>query len=174
MGIKFKYLLAGLFIIMTAFILNSCRKYEEGPFFSLRSADERLLGVYTISKCTKDGENLTSSLGNESGYSILAISNRDYNTYYSFYGINDNSRYSKELVYGDYDFDDRDILEFKQSNGYNYDSTADYNKVLEAFVKEDVKAIIKKLTIKELIFEFEYNHKIIRFECQKNMSDAEY
>jgi ABC-type antimicrobial peptide transport system permease subunit len=159
---------------MTAFLLNSCRKYEEGPFFSLRTANERLLGVYNISNCSKDGENLTNALNNEFGYTRLSIYEYDYNTRYTFLRIDYNSLYNKDLVFGNYNFDDRDIIKFRQSYDYNYDSTADYNKVLEAFVAGKVNAVIKKLTMKELIFEFEYNHKILRFECQKDMSDAEY
>jgi hypothetical protein len=40
---------------LTAIILPSCKKYEEGPLISFRSAKNRLYGDYTLTKYTIDG-----------------------------------------------------------------------------------------------------------------------
>jgi hypothetical protein len=41
--------------VLTAIILPSCKKYEEGPLISFRSAKNRLYGDYTLTKYTIDG-----------------------------------------------------------------------------------------------------------------------
>ena len=45
-----------------ALILLGCKKYEEGPALSLRSEENRLLGLKQIEKYTVDGVDSTSSI----------------------------------------------------------------------------------------------------------------
>ena len=53
-------------IIIFFFNANSCKKYDEGPWISFRSAEKRLIGEYKLTKCTIDGEDVSSYLINDS------------------------------------------------------------------------------------------------------------
>ena len=44
-----------LFLIIIAGITEGCQKYEEGPWLSLRSAEKRLYGNYTLKQYTVNG-----------------------------------------------------------------------------------------------------------------------
>jgi hypothetical protein len=47
------------FIIAIAFLGTSCSKYEDGPLISLKSKQNRLLGVWKVVEFIKDNEDLT-------------------------------------------------------------------------------------------------------------------
>jgi hypothetical protein len=57
-----------LFLIVIATIASGCKKYEEGPCISFRSAEKRLYGTYRLITYTTNGEDSLNlycdSLGN--------------------------------------------------------------------------------------------------------------
>lgn len=59
-----------LLVILFASLAEGCKKYEEGPLLSLRSAENRLHGDYTLTTYTVNGVD-SLSLYNDSLYNIL-------------------------------------------------------------------------------------------------------
>lgn len=49
---KFLYFI----LIFSLIVMNSCNKYEEGPFVSLRSAEKRIAGDYLLDKYLINGQ----------------------------------------------------------------------------------------------------------------------
>ena len=43
-------------VIITAFVLGSCGKYEEGPAFSLKSKKARVVGTWEVEKVLENGK----------------------------------------------------------------------------------------------------------------------
>ena len=66
-----------ILIVITA-ITEGCKKYEEGPCFSLRSAKKRLYGTYTLTQYTVNGVD-SLSLFNDSLLSTIKIYHEDQN-----------------------------------------------------------------------------------------------
>ncbi len=60
---KTKYLFGAL-LLSAIFIISSCKKYEEGPAFSLRTKKARLCGDWKIESITYDGVDNTSNYSN--------------------------------------------------------------------------------------------------------------
>lgn len=54
-----------MFIAVSAMILSSCGKYEEGPAFSLRTKTARITGEWQVEKVFENGNELT---GEETEY----------------------------------------------------------------------------------------------------------
>ncbi len=50
--------------------LDSCKKYEEGPAFSLRTKKARLTGDWKIASVTNDGNDITSSFNSNFEWDI--------------------------------------------------------------------------------------------------------
>ncbi|MDD3741165.1 MAG: hypothetical protein PHH30_07980 [Bacteroidales bacterium] len=45
-----------IILITCLIVMNSCNKYEEGPFISLRSVEKRIAGDYTLDKYLINGQ----------------------------------------------------------------------------------------------------------------------
>ncbi|MFH1321031.1 MAG: hypothetical protein ABII90_10310 [Bacteroidota bacterium] len=56
------------FLILISMILTSCKKYSEGPFFSFRTAEQRLLGTWEIKEFKIDGQDFMDSLSMDSAF----------------------------------------------------------------------------------------------------------
>ncbi|HNW99613.1 MAG TPA: hypothetical protein PKK00_14500 [Bacteroidales bacterium] len=69
-----------ILIVITA-ITEGCKKYEEGPCFSLRSAKKRLYGTYTLTQYTVNGVDSLNLFNDSLGLS--------FNFYYSGQSEND-------------------------------------------------------------------------------------
>jgi hypothetical protein len=82
--IKFKLSTALLFTSALLFF-NSCRKYEDGPGISFRSADERVSGDWKIEEYTIDGEDQKYWK-----FSSYLTCTDGYNIFYDEYDIVDN------------------------------------------------------------------------------------
>lgn len=65
-----KLMLLSLVLIIGAASLNSCKKYEEGPGFSLRSKTARLTGDWRAKEYTLDGESLLVNIEEIEGFSL--------------------------------------------------------------------------------------------------------
>ncbi|HNQ67430.1 MAG TPA: hypothetical protein PKN32_03560 [Bacteroidales bacterium] len=48
-----------LFFLSLLIAFNSCNKYEDGPFISLRSVEKRIVGDYTLSAYIIDGQTIS-------------------------------------------------------------------------------------------------------------------
>jgi len=48
-------------VIALAFIFSSCKKYEDGPAFSLRSKKERIANTWVIESAVRNDVNITDS-----------------------------------------------------------------------------------------------------------------
>ena len=67
-----------LILIVLAAITEGCKKYEDGPLFSLRSAQNRLYGLYDLTTYTVNGvDSFNSSI--DSSYSIFDFFYNDVN-----------------------------------------------------------------------------------------------
>ena len=154
---------AVLFVVL---LLGSCKKYDEGPWISFRSAEKRLIGEYKLTKCTIDGEDVSSYLINDSvsfemefrndvGYYFnmfisTGIYERNHNIYYIWSFKNKNTEVSvfdKEVTYDDYLCCVPPVIPF----------TDEESSMLE----------IKRLKNNELIYEINYANKNYRYEFDK-------
>jgi hypothetical protein len=52
------HILAGLVAVVT---LSGCQKYDDGPFFSLRSREERIANTWKVDKAMNGSDNVTSA-----------------------------------------------------------------------------------------------------------------
>ncbi|MBW8051265.1 MAG: hypothetical protein FVQ77_13170 [Cytophagales bacterium] len=72
-----KYLLSALIIIFMAPLYQGCKKYDEGPVFSLRSKKARLTGKYEVTSYLRDGKDFLNYVDKfeSSGYDFMCSSN---------------------------------------------------------------------------------------------------
>ena len=77
------FLLAILFIALTVPVVQSCKKYPDGPMFSLQSRKERVANTWKIENYKKNGNDLTSSM---SGYTETYTKNGNYSYTWYFFG----------------------------------------------------------------------------------------
>ena len=71
-----KYLLIALIIIFTVPFYQGCKKYDEGPAFSLRSKKARLTGEWEVTSYLKNGKDFLIYVDKvESGYDNMCGSN---------------------------------------------------------------------------------------------------
>lgn len=77
-----------ILLIVIAGITEGCKKYEDGPWFSLRSAKNRLYGEYTLTQYTVNGED-SLNLYNDSLCQNIKIYFEEANNVnrYDLYGI---------------------------------------------------------------------------------------
>jgi hypothetical protein len=54
--------LIAIILVATMFAWSGCKKYEEGPAFSLRSKKDRVVGKWKVEKYLENGTDQTSSL----------------------------------------------------------------------------------------------------------------
>lgn len=94
-----------LFFI-TVFVLTSCGKYDDGPFFSIYSKTERLTGYWRFDKVVEGGVNKTADFENQS---IEMLKN---NTFYWMQGYKNNNPYEPIIILGIWKFknDKEDLL----------------------------------------------------------------
>src|ERR1700741_2068351 len=82
-----------LIIILSGFLIltNSCKKYPEDPFYSLRSSEKRLTGKWIITKIVKDGSAITSQY-NDTLYPYA------YDSFVFYFKFDDPDRHPKADV----------------------------------------------------------------------------
>ena len=78
--------LAGVCAFFCCIYLASCNKYEDGPAFSLLSAEKRLYGTYTLDKYTINGVDSLQEMANRWGTTFTFWHNKD--TYHDVIEIN--------------------------------------------------------------------------------------
>jgi len=163
----------GKIIIALTFIslFNSCRKFEEGPLFSFRSVQQRLLGEYNFSKCTIDGVDYSYYLNNDTLSTNMQFTNywdeKKYTISTNY--LNSIDYQSNIYIRSTWSFgDNRDlIILYKGSTYPNYDISI----VLRPITSQNNKLIIKKLSIDEFIFEIDFQEKVYRYQMIKNLDD---
>lgn len=151
---RFLWLLSLLLII--AMPMQSCKKYPEGPFFSLQTPGHRILGDYHINKCTIDGKDFTSDLDD---------------VYFEFSHIKSTKTFritsDDSYIYATYAFPgNKDYVEL-------LDPYAGIDDIiifpLEPFLQSNkITVIIKLLTQKKFYCEIEYLGKTYRYELEED------
>ena len=100
-------------------ILNfeSCKKYEDGPLFSLRSKKARLTGEWELVKI--NGQNPNEYLSNNGGYSYYN-SNRVITNFSSEWDFEDDNDFSRNTSY-------TETTSYTNWYGYTQTNVNDYN-----------------------------------------------
>jgi hypothetical protein len=127
------------FLFLTALLFSACRKYKEGPDFTLLSKKARLCGSWQVELVTKNGKDATSAFYPNNGYTETFQRSGDY--FYYVYGPNAHKGYGK-WRWSDHKFEvvrssssnsaDRTIHILKLENRvlwYNYLDGKDYYEV---------------------------------------------
>ena len=70
-------------IILIGFITPSCKKYPDGPMFSLRSRTERVANTWKVDNYKRNGTDYTSSM---SGYTETYTKEGNYSYTWHFFG----------------------------------------------------------------------------------------
>ncbi len=70
-------------VLMMVISMFSCKKYEDGPCFSLRSRNERLINTWRIDKVYENGADKTTDYQNAFvNYKLILASNHEYTLTY--------------------------------------------------------------------------------------------
>ena len=156
-----KVLLAGG--LATAIGFSGCKKYEDGPAFSLLTKKQRLTGEWEAKKLISDAQNVIGQQGYEVDLEFDKDGDFELNsrsTYTDMYGQTFN--YSYQLT-GDWEFsNDKEEIELDYDNGAReeWEITRLTNKELEAEITQLMK--------KKLFPQLELDGKLdARIECEK-------
>lgn len=117
-----------LLALAALFILPACKKYEDGPGISFRTKKGRLVGEWQLDELEIDGADYTSDVNT---WDLDFDKEGDFSMTFQAEGFESNS------YDGEWDFsNDKEELEIKYDDG------------------DKIEADIKRLTNKELWFEF--------------------
>ncbi len=109
-----------LLCLLLAAVVCGCKKYEEGPLISFRSAQTRLWGVWEVTEYTSDGIDSLQSYKDTCGCNIVFSNPADDTQRWSIGFSNCNSS-DREFMYG-YQFKNKEkiigIWRFAQSSSY--------------------------------------------------------
>ena len=155
-----KVLLAGG--LAAAIGLSGCKKYEDGPYFSLLTKKQRLTGDWEATKLISDGVNMINQgvdveieFDNDGDFQLKAK-----NTYTDYYG---QSYTETNNLKGEWEFsNDKEEIELDYDDGFteDWEITRLTNKELEA----DITSYMKK----KLFPQLELNSKSdVRVELEK-------
>lgn len=160
------------FALIWLIILPSCSKYEEGPLLSLRSVDKRLNNRYKIKNIYINNENVVNSLrtdsiqenGIEFIYDKGSENYRGFNLY-----INLPVQQKELVIFSGYNWEDKNT-KIRLYNLYVDKNFKPYLLSIDAllpFIDQEICYLkIKKLTLKELIYEIDFQEKKYRYELQ--------
>ena len=129
-------------LVLIAIISYGCAKYDDGPFFSLRTKKGRLTGDWELEKISFNGQ---SSSSGYYGANMIWTFERDGD----FEQTIDYGSYSYSYA-GDWEFDD---------NGEELEIVVDGSGVTFE---------INRLTSNELWLEQNYNGNVMEYEFEKN------
>lgn len=83
---------AGFLFAIVALVFSSCKKYEDGPAFSLRTKAERLSNTWIINSASEDGVDKTSDFNSfYAGYSLTINKGNTYSLSYRILNVTDYS-----------------------------------------------------------------------------------
>lgn len=117
-----------LLVLAALFILPACKKYEDGPGISFRTKKGRLVGEWQLDEIEIDGADYTSDINT---WDLDFDKEGDFSMTFQAIGFESDS------YDGEWDFsNDKEELEIKYDDG------------------DKIEADIKRLTNKELWFEF--------------------
>ncbi|MAW21693.1 MAG: hypothetical protein CMD16_04800 [Flavobacteriales bacterium] len=160
-----KVLLAGG--LATAIGISGCKKYEDGPMFSLLTKKQRLTGEWEAKKVIVDGvnqinqNNMELELEFDSDGDFKLKSTYDY-TYTNYYGQTTTYTYNNQVT-GDWEFsnDKEEIeLEYDEGGREDWEITRLTNKELEA----DITVYMQDKLFPELELDSKSD---VRIECEK-------
>ena len=131
-----KFLLVGG--LATAIGLSGCKKYEDGPYFSLLTKKQRLTGEWEVKKFQQDGQNLINL-----GYDFELEFDKDgdfefRSTYSGYYGTYSNTEkgeweFSNDKEEIELDYDDPEL------SNEEWEITRLTNKELEGELTQTMK-----------------------------------
>jgi len=147
-----KFLLVGG--LATAIGLSGCKKYEDGPYFSLLTKKQRLTGEWEVKKLQMDGAN---AIGNGIELDMEFDKDGDFEfkssvvyTYTDYYG-NQSSYTEQSTAKGEWEFsnDKQEIeLDFDDGEQQEIEITRLTNKELEGELSIDnMKKIFPKVQV---------------------------
>jgi hypothetical protein len=150
-----KYL---LLLVFFASLTVTCKKYEDGPLFSFRSAKSRLIGKWKVEEFLVDGVDSIQQYNDSMGGYIEFLRNNDPTTKYS--GHNslfwDMQGHIGGYAYADWELKDNNrILEIHIA-GYGQTSQIKVGP-LGFGLTHDWK--IKRLTNRHIVLEAQFNNK---------------
>ena len=159
-----KVLLAGG--LATAIGISGCKKYEDGPIFSLLTKKQRLTGEWEAKKVISDGDNLINQgmeleLEFDSDGDFKLKSTVQY-TYTNYYGQTYTNTYNNQVT-GDWEFsNDKEEIELDYDNGgrEEWEITRLTNKELEA----DITVYMQDKLFPNLELDSKSD---VRIECEK-------
>lgn len=158
-------------IILVTLLFSGCKKYDEGPKFSLRSVKNRLTnGDWELEKLTVAGIDSTDE------YSLI-----EFNLQIDASEGLDSKNYTFDLSYtyqgqlvkvtnGDIDFQkEGDVIIFKPY--YDYYTTYYYSPIFYEYdttTNNEIEWDIEKLTNKEFWLKTKVNNQIVEMKLTKN------
>lgn len=159
-----KVLLAGG--LATAIGISGCKKYEDGPMFSLLTKKQRLTGDWEATKLISDGDNMINQGAQVEmefdGDGDFKLKSTFQYTYTDYYGQTYTNTYNNQVT-GDWEFsNDKEEIELDYDEGgrEEWEITRLTNKELEA----DITSYMKK----KLFPQLELNSKSdARIELEK-------
>lgn len=157
-------LFLGILIILT----HSCKKYEDGPFISLRSPINRLLGEWEVYSFEIDGSDFTSDYQNNCKCNFRFHSEKYDAVYFSFLQCKDD--YS---IGGRFEFNG-DILKIETGNAYNTNNLRDsliYTGPIKTWAK--INCCIKRLYFKDLWLSSYFNNRKYFIKLKKGGENEE-
>lgn len=115
-----------LSVLSILFIFQSCKKYEEGPFFSFKSAEKRIVGNYHVDKYMINGTEISLE---EQGISEYRIVYNIDGTGKSYITINE---YLRETDF-EWELDKKKekIREKEKGQGDEWGAWSDYKTILK-------------------------------------------
>jgi len=142
----YKYLIA---VLSFALIFGSCSKYEDGPFISFRSKQERLINTWAYTLVLRNGANVTfGAVDGSINYAASEI------------GFNDEMRFS-DIFYLDSLYTQRDGDWVFNDKKKEVHLTYDDNGETRTFR-------ITRLKEKDLHFEEDFDNNLYEYELLPN------
>ena len=135
-------------------IASSCKKYEEGPCFTLRTPEKRLIGHYTITSYTINGEDSLSLFNDSLSTDAQFVRYPDHlEISLDINGLRKDGKYSYMGCSCNFD-DNNSILLFWDCGSGESIGTGPFRDGIK-----DISYEILKLTNKELKLKTLYNNK---------------
>jgi hypothetical protein len=91
-----------LLFVLSAFVFSGCKKYDDGPWFSLRTKKERLSNAWTIAAAYENGVDKTSDYNSVfADYTLTINKENTYTLSYKLLNITDYTESGSWVFNGD-------------------------------------------------------------------------
>ena len=113
-------------IIIIFFVFLSCSKYDDGPFISLRSPEQRIVGEYILNTYIINNESITLSDDGISEYRVIYNKDGSGKSFITRNNFPNESEFEWEL-----DKKKKHIRERYKSQNNEWGKWSDYNEILK-------------------------------------------